>query len=64
MAEVSSLMRVEKNDDEDDNYNWHIPLQRVQKSTPSNMLAKKIAQNIKQMVENKELLASKNRPIR
>ena len=63
-VEVSSIVRQEKDDDIDDNYNWHIPLHRVQKSTPSKMLAKKIAQNIKQMVENKELLASKNRPIR
>ncbi len=63
-VEVSPIVRPEKDDNENNNYNWHIPLHRIQKSSPSNLLAKKIAKNIKQMVENKEILASKNRPIR
>ncbi len=45
-------------------YSWTIPLKREQKTSLSNLLARQIAQNIKDMVENKEILASKNRPVR
>ena len=62
-VEIYSLTK-QKQENEDSDYGWLIPLERTQKSSPSNLLAKKIAQNIKSMVENKEILASKNRPIR
>lgn len=45
-------------------YSWTVPLKREQKTSISNLLARQIAQNIKDMVENKEILASKNRPVR
>mgnify|MGYP002856984330 CR=1 FL=1 len=45
-------------------YSWTVPLTREQKASPSNILARQIAQNIKDMVEKGEILASKNRPIR
>lgn len=63
-GKVEILPLVSIDDEAKDTYNWHIPIERSQKVSPSNMLAKKIAQNIKQMVENKEVLLSKNRPIR
>lgn len=62
-VEIFPLLTVDK-DEVNNDYSWHIPLERIQKNSPSNMLAKHIAQNIKSMVENKEILASKNRPIR
>ena len=52
------------NDTAKDKYNWIIPVVREQNSSVSNMLARQIAFNIKKMVENKEILASKNRPVR
>ena len=58
------LPLIHKNDTEKEEYNWHIPISRIQKTSPSNILAKQIAQNIKTMVDNKELLLSKNRPLR
>ncbi|MBR5154666.1 MAG: double-strand break repair helicase AddA [Alphaproteobacteria bacterium] len=62
LVEIAPLSQ--NNDCEDVKYNWNIPLERIQKSSPSNLLAKQIARNIKDMVENKEILASKNRPIK
>ena len=61
LVEILPIFSI--NEEIKDNYNWHIPLERSQKVSPSNLLAKKIAQNIKQMVENKDILLSKNRPI-
>ncbi|MCM1324573.1 MAG: double-strand break repair helicase AddA [Acetobacter sp.] len=51
-------------EDEPENYNYHLPINRIQKTSLSNQLARMIAQNIKNMVEAKELLVSQNRPIR
>ncbi len=62
VVEISPL--TQNADSDEGKYNWHIPLERVQKSSPSNMLARQIANNIKEMVENKEVLQSKNRPLR
>ena len=45
-------------------YSWTVPLKREQKTSLSNVLARQIAQNIKDMVEKGEILASKNRPVR
>ena len=45
-------------------YSWTVPLKREQKTSLSNLLARQIAQNIKDMVEKGEILASKNRPVR
>ena len=44
-------------------YNWILPVVREQKVSLSNVLAKQIAQNIKKMVESKDILVSKNRPV-
>lgn len=47
-----------------ENYNWIIPISREQQSSVSSILARQIASNIKKMVENGEILASQNRPVR
>ncbi len=60
---VEILPLVSATEETKDTYNWHIPIERSQKISPSNTLARNIAQNIKQMVENKDILSSKNRPI-
>lgn len=62
-VEIFPLLHPEENSSKD-KYNWIIPISREQNSSVSNILARQIALNIKQMVENKEILASKNRPIR
>lgn len=43
---------------------WLPPVERVSAESTSSRLAKQIAGQIKQMVEGKELLVSKNRPLR
>ncbi|MFV0625897.1 MAG: double-strand break repair helicase AddA [Alphaproteobacteria bacterium] len=43
---------------------WHLPIQRVGKESPSVNLAKEIAQKIKKSVESRDILASQNRPVR
>ncbi len=48
---------------QNDSYNWRIPIEREQRSSVSNTLARQIALNIKKMVENKDMLVSKNRPV-
>lgn len=48
---------------QDDSYNWRIPIKREQRISVSNTLARQIAMNIKKMVENKDILVSKNRPV-
>lgn len=62
-VEIHPLLHSNK-DEQTEDYQWHLPVTRVQKTSLSNQLARLIAQNIKNMVESKELLASKNRPIR
>lgn len=54
-----------KNDDkkEKNDYNWVLPVIREQKVSLSNVLARQIAQNIKKMVQSKDMLVSKNRPV-
>ena len=61
-VEIFPLLQQEENTSKD-KYNWFIPISREQNSSVSNILARQIALNIKQMVENKEILESKNRPI-
>ena len=60
--EISPIVK-QIQDEDNAEISWHIPLERIQKSSPSSILAKQIAKNIKDMVQNKEILASKNRPI-
>lgn len=62
-VEIMPLLNPEKNEQPDD-YQWHLPVTRVQKTSLSTQLAKLIAQNIKNMVVSQELLVSKNRPLR
>lgn len=55
---------IKNNDEKDKNdYNWILPIVREQKVSLSNVLAKQIAQNIKNMVQSKDILVSKNRPV-
>lgn len=55
---------IKSNDEKDkSDYNWILPIVREQKISLSNVLAKQIAQNIKKMVESKDILVSKNRPV-
>lgn len=46
-----------------ESYNWKIPISRETRASASNTLARLIASNIKKMVERREILASKNRPV-
>ena len=62
-VEIMPLLHPNK-DEQPEDYQWHLPVTRVQKTSLSNQLARLIAQNIKNMVSSKELLASKNRPLR
>lgn len=62
-VEILPLLHSEKNSDVD-NLNWHLPVTRIQQSSPSNQLARLIASNIKTMVESHDLLVSKNRPLK
>lgn len=43
---------------------WKVPLQIEEKVSPDTMLAVEVANKIKTMVSNKEILASKGRPVR
>jgi len=61
-VEILPLIKTEQSTES--NYAWTLPIIREQTISPSNILAKQIAQNIKDMVINKEILASQNRPIR
>lgn len=61
-VEILPLLHPEK-DEEKENYSWHLPLVRTQKTSLSTLLARQIAQNIKNMVEAGELLDSQNRPL-
>lgn len=61
-VEIMPLLHLDKEEKNED-YQWHLPVTRVQRTSLSNQLAKLIAQNIKDMVESKELLVSKNRPL-
>ncbi|MBQ2886315.1 MAG: double-strand break repair helicase AddA [Alphaproteobacteria bacterium] len=64
VVEIAPLLSANNDDDKnDEEYNWKLPIVRNTKTSASTMLAKLIASNIKKMVENKEILASKNRPI-
>lgn len=51
------------NEQKKEDYSWKIPINRIQKTSASNLLAKQIANNIKRMVETKDTLLSKNRPV-
>lgn len=62
-VEILPLLRPDETQ-KDNDYNWILPVVREQKTSLSNQLAKQIAQKIKDLVEAKELLVSKNRPIR
>ena len=62
-VEILPLLRPDETQ-KDSDYNWILPVVREQKTSLSNQLAKQIAQKIKDLVEAKELLVSKNRPIR
>lgn len=61
-VEILPLLCPDKNENKED-FSWHIPVSRSQKISPSTLLARQIAQNIKSMVERGELLESKNRPL-
>ena len=61
-VEISPLLTAD-NAAKENTYEWTVPLVREQKTSLSNVLARQIAQNIKDMVSTKEILASKNRPI-
>ncbi len=61
-VEILPLLHAEKEEKID--YSWYIPTERIQKTSLSNQLAKQIAQNIKTMVENGDVLESKDRPLR
>lgn len=62
-VEIFPLMSAEEKNSETE-YSWTVPLKREQKTSLSNLLARQIAENIKNMVEKGEILASKNRPVR
>ncbi len=62
-VEVLPLIQPDETSSKND-YNWIIPVTREQKISVSAILARQIALNIKNMVENKEILPSKNRPIK
>lgn len=62
-VEVFPLLKEDTADKTPD-YNWLLPVNPEQKTSLSNTLAKQIAQNIKDIVESGEILASKNRPVR
>lgn len=62
-VEIMPLLHPDK-DEQAEDYQWHLPVTRVQKTSLSNQLARLIAQNIKNMVTSNELLVSKNRPLR
>lgn len=61
-VEILPLLKPDENQ-KDNDYNWVLPVVREQKTSLSNQLAKQIAQKIKDLVESKELLLSRNRPI-
>ena len=61
-VEILPLLRPEENK-KDGDYNWVLPVVREQRTSLSNQLAKQIAQKIKDLVDSKELLLSRNRPI-
>lgn len=61
-VEILPLLKKDSST-KDSDYNWILPIVKEQKTSLSSQLAKLIAQNIKKMVESKEILASKNRPI-
>ena len=61
-VEVLPLIKNDKKEKND--YNWVLPVVREQKTSLSAQLAKLVAENIKKLVESKQILASKNRPIR
>ena len=50
--------KKEKNDD-----TWELPIKRFSQESTSSQMAKTIAAKIKQMVDNKEILESKKRPV-
>ena len=62
-VEIFPLMSAEEKNSETE-YSWTVPLKMEQKTSLSNLLARQIAENIKNMVEKGEILASKNRPVR
>ncbi len=61
-VEILPLLHTDKSTNDND-YNWHLPIKREKTISLSNILARQIAQKIKNMVDSKELLASRNRPI-
>lgn len=61
-VEIWPLLHPDKNEEKED-FSWHIPVTRTQKTSLSTQLARHIAQNIKNMVEAGEILESKNRPL-
>ncbi len=62
-VEITPLISSMNDDKKEDDYCWKIPIIRNTKTSVSTILAKQIASNIKNMVERKEILKSKNRPI-
>ncbi len=49
---------------EDKKTKWQLPLEIIEELSPSSILAKNIATTIKSWLDNKEILESKNRPIK
>ncbi len=49
---------------EDKKQKWQLPLEIIEESSTSSILAKNIASTIKLWLDNKEILESKNRPIK
>ena len=63
-GQVEVLPLVKEDKKEKNDYNWVLPVIREQKASLSARLAKLVAENIKKLVESKQILASKNRPVR
>ncbi len=61
-VEVWSIVQADENDDEDKE--WQVPVYHKSSQSADVKLAFKIARKIKKMVEGKEILASKGRPLR
>ncbi len=55
---------TEPDEDDESNNVWRPPVEKITTMSSSVKLAKKIAENIKRKVETRELLKSKNRPLK
>lgn len=61
-VEIFPLITPDEEQKKED-YSWNIPISRIQKTSASNLLARQIANNIKNIVESGDILLSKNRPV-